>query len=414
MKWLLSVYNRFTSFLGNTFRDRFKRYLIISLIILGIVIGFTSQGTSSTGEGFEVHFFYLPSCSHCEEQEIFNRKLENAHSINITSHDATMPDGIAVLSEMLEERGVEVEPEFPITIFGNQVFGGWESEETTGKAIEEALQQCLSGECPPPTEEEPRNTIVLPLIGEIVLADYSLPALAVILGVVDGFNPCAMWVLVYLISLVATLRDRKRIWLIVGSFVLASGILYFLFMTAWLNLFLFVGYIKAVTIVIGLIALGGGILQVREVIETKGAVVCEVTDEESRKKTMTKVQEIVSSPLTWGILVGIIVLAFTVNMVEFVCSAAIPAVFTRVLSLASLTTLQHYGYILLYVLFFMLDDLVIFGTAAFAFTSSLGNRYTKYSRPVGATIMIFLGLLLLVCLYSSQSDFLRPICSILW
>ena len=410
----MSVYNRLANFLRNTFRDRFKRYLIISLIILGIVIGFTSQGTSSTGEGFEVHFFYLPSCSHCEEQEIFNRKLENAHSINITSHDATMPDGIALLSEMLEERGVEVEPEFPITIFGNQVFGGWESEETTGKAIEEALQQCLSGECPPPTGEEPRNTIVLPLIGEIVLADYSLPALAVILGVVDGFNPCAMWVLVYLISLVATLRDRKRIWLIVGSFVLASGILYFLFMTAWLNLFLFVGYIKAVTIVIGLIALGGGILQVREVIETKGAIVCEVTDEESRKKTMTKVQEIVSSPLTWGILVGIIVLAFTVNMVEFVCSAAIPAVFTRVLSLAGLTTLQYYGYILLYVLFFMLDDIVIFGTAAFAFTSSLGNRYTKYSRPVGATIMIFLGLLLLVCLYSSQSDFLRPICSILW
>jgi len=410
----LSVYNRLANFLRNTFRDRFKRYLVISLIILGIVIGFTSQGTSSTGEGFEVHFFYLPSCSHCEEQEIFNRKLENAHSINITSHDATMPHGIALLSEMLEERGVEVEPEFPITIFGNQVFGGWESEETTGKAIEEALQQCLSGECPPPTGEEPRNTIVLPLIGEIVLADYSLPALAVILGVVDGFNPCAMWVLVYLISLVATLRDRKRIWLIVGSFVLASGILYFLFMTAWLNLFLFVGYIKAVTIVIGLIALGGGILQVREVIETKGAVVCEVTDEESRKKTMTKVQEIVSSPLTWGILVGIIVLAFTVNMVEFVCSAAIPAVFTRVLSLAGLTTLQYYGYILLYVLFFMLDDIVIFGTAAFAFTSSLGNRYTKYSRPVGATIMIFLGLLLLVCLYSSQSDFLRPICSILW
>ena len=414
MTWLLSVCNRLTDFLKNTFRDRFKRYLIISLIILGIVIGFTSQEASITGEGFEVHFFYLPGCSHCEEQEIFNKKLENTYSINITPHDATMPEGIALLSEMLEERGVEVEPEFPITIFGNQVFGGWESEETTGKAIEEALQQCLSGECPPPTGEEPRNTIVLPLIGEIVLADYSLPALAVILGVVDGFNPCAMWVLVYLISLVATLRDRRRIWLIVGSFVLASGILYFLFMTAWLNLFLFVGYIKAVTIVIGLIALGGGILQVREVIETKGAVVCEVTDEESRKKTMTKVQEIVSSPLTWGILVGIIVLAFTVNMVEFVCSAAIPAVFTRVLSLAGLTTLQYYGYILLYVLFFMLDDLVIFGTAAFAFSSSLGNRYTKYSRPVGAAIMIFLGLLLLVCLYSGQFESLRPICSVLW
>jgi len=169
-----------------------------------------------------------------------------------------------------------------------------------------------------------------------------------------------------------------------------------------------------VTIVIGLVALGGGTLQVREVVKTKGAIVCEVTDEESRKKTMTKVQQIVSSPLTWGILAGIIALAFTVNAVEFVCSAAVPAIFTRVLSLASLTTLQYYSYILLYVFFFMLDDLLIFSTAAFALTSRLGDRYAKYSRPVGATILIILGLLLLGCLYSARFEFLEPICSVLW
>ena len=415
MRWYLSIYNRLTNFLKNTFQDRFKRYLIVSLIILGIVIGFTSQGTSSPGEGFEVHFFYLPGCSHCEEQEPFNERLESEYpSINITRHDATTPAGSALLSEMLEELGIKDEPDFPITIFGNQVFGGWESEETTGRAIEEALQQCLAGNCPPPTGEEPKHKIKLPFIGEIVLADYSLPALAVILGLVDGFNPCAMWVLVYLISLVATLRDRKRIWLIVGSFVLASGILYFLFMTAWLNAFLFIGYVKAVTVVIGLVALGGGILQVREVIKTKGAIVCEVTSEESRTKTMTRIQRIVSSPITLGTIVGIIALAFAVNSVEFVCSAAIPAVFTQVLSLAGLSTFQYYGYILLYDVFFMLDDLIIFGTAAFALTSRLGDRYAKYSRPVGATILIILGVLLLGCLYSSRFDFLKPICSVLW
>ena len=415
MKWHLSMYNRVTNFLKNTFQDRFKRYLIISLIILGIVIGFTSQGTSSTGEGFEVDFFYLPGCSHCDEQRPFNEKLANTYpQIQIIEHDATTPAGSALLSEKLEELEVQDEPDFPITIFENQVFGGWESEETTGRAIEEALQQCLAGNCPPPAGEKPKDTIVLPLIGEIVLADYSLPALAVILGLVDGFNPCAMWVLVYLISIIATLRDRKRIWLIVGSFVLASGILYFLFMTAWLNAFLFIGYVKPVTIVIGLVALGGGILQIREVVETKGAIVCKVTDEESRKKTMTRIQKIVSSPITLGTIAGIVALAFAVNSIEFVCSAAIPAVFTRVLSLASLTTFQYYNYILLYVFFFMLDDLVIFGTAAFALTSNLGDRYAKYSRPVGATILIILGLLLLGCLYSARFEFIEPICSVLW
>jgi thiol-disulfide isomerase/thioredoxin len=412
----LSIYNRFINFLKNTFQDRFKRYLIISLIILGIVIGFTSQGT--TGIGY-VNFFYLPGCSHCEEQRPFNEKLAEKYHIQIVEHDATIPAESALLSEMLEKLGIEEEPEFPITIITiseNQgwVSGGWESEETTGRAIEEALQKCLAGRCPPSAGEEPRNTINLPGIGEIVLSDYSLPALAIILGLVDGFNPCAMWVLVYLISIVATLRDRKRIWLICGSFVLASGILYFLFMTVWLNAFLFIGYSRVVTTVVGLVALGGGILQIREVIETKGAIVCKVTDEESRKKTMTKVQNIVSSPLTWGILGGIIALAFAVNSVEFVCSAAIPAVFTQVLSLSNLSTFQYYAYILLYDVFFMLDDTIIFGTAAFALTSRLGDRYAKYSRPVGATILIILGLLLLGCLYSARFAFLKPICNVLW
>jgi len=414
------MFDKLTNFLKNTFRDLFKRYLIISLIVLGIVIGFTSQGKSSISEGFGVDFFHLPTCSHCNDQEPFIEKLKNEYpSINITRHDATTSAGSALLSKMLEQLEIEDEPSFPITIITvsedqGWVFGGWESDDTTGREIEAALEQCLAGDCPPSAGQRPRDTIVLPWIGEIVLADYSLPALAVILGLVDGFNPCAMWVLVYLISLVATLRDRRRIWLIVGSFVLASGILYFLFMTAWLNAFLLIGYVKPVTIVIGLVALGGGILQVREVVKTKGAIVCEVTGEESRKKTMTKVQRIVSSPITLGTIIGIIALAFAVNSVEFVCSAAVPAVFTRVLSLAGLTTLQHYGYILLYVLFFMLDDLVIFGTAALAATSNLGDRYAKYSRPVGATILIVLGLLLLACLFSTQLEFLKPICRVLW
>ena len=397
MSWPVSMYTRVANFLKNTFRDRFKRYLIISLIILGIVIGVTSQGTSSTGEGYEVHFFSVTGCPHCADQRAFNERLANTYPlIQILEHDAATPQGRALLDQMLEEREIVYEPGFPITIFGNQVFGDWQSEETSGRPIEEALQLCLAGNCPPPTGKEPEEDgIVLPIIGKLVLSEYSLPVLAVILGIVDGFNPCALWVLLYLISLVMTLRDRRRIWLIVGSFVLASGVLYFLFMTAWLNVFLFIGYIRPVTVVIGLVALGGGILQIMELIKTKGEIVCEVTSEESREKTMARMQRIVSSPITLGTIVGIIALAFAVNAIEFVCSAAVQAVFTQVLSLAGLTTFQYYGYILLYVFFFMLNNLVIFGAAAFALTSNLGVRYAKYARPIGAAILIILGVLLL-------------------
>ena len=188
---------------------------------------------------------------------------------------------------------------------------------------------------------------------------------------------------------------KRKIWLLVGSFVFASGVLYFLFMTAWLNAFLLVGYFRPMTIAIGLVALGGGILNVREFVTTKGALVCEIQGEESRKKTMSRMERIVSAPVTLATIGGIIALAFVVNSIEFVCSSALPAIFTHVLSLSNLSTIQYYGYILLYDFFFMLDDLIIFSSAAFAMTSGLGDRYAKYCKPVGGAILMILGALLL-------------------
>ena len=387
------------NFCRKIYHDRFKRYLVVSLIILGAIVLFTGQEAAkpNTKEGLEVHFFYLPGCSHCDEQKPFNEKLANTYpSIHFIYHDATKPKESTLLSKMLAGLGAKDEqPEFPVTIFGERAFVGWESAETTGKKIEKALQECLAGNCYEAGSQKPRDEITLPIVGKIKPSDYSLPSLAVILGLVDGFNPCAMWVLAYLISLIMTLKDRRKGWLLVGSFVFASGVLYFLFMTAWLNAFLLIGYVRPVTILIGLVALGAGILSVREFIKTRGAIVCEVGNEESRKKTMSRMERIVSSPLTLATIAGIIALAFVVNSIEFVCSAALPAIFTHVLSLSNLSTLQSYCYILLYDFFFMLDDLVIFGSAVFAMTSSLGDRYAKYTRPLGGTILLIIGVLLL-------------------
>ncbi len=387
-----------TSFFKKIYQDPFKRYLVIALVAIGAVLLLTGQEAAkpSATEGLEVHFFYLPGCSHCHEQEPFNDKLANEYpSIHFIYHDAMKPEESALLAEMLASVGEKGNPEFPVTIFGGQAFMGWESEETTGKAIETALQQCLAGDCPQTGSETPDDEVALPIIGKIRLLDYSLPALAVVLGLVDGFNPCAMWVLAYLISLIMTLGDKRKIWLLVGSFVFASGVLYFLFMTAWLNAFLLIGYFRPMTIIIGSVALGAGIVNIREFVRTKGAVACEVGDAESRKNTMSRMQKVVFSPLTLGTIAGIVGLAFVVNSIEFVCSSALPAIFAHVLSLSDLSTLQYYAYILLYVFFFMLDDLIIFGAAALAMTSSLGDRYAKYCRPVGGAILILLGALLL-------------------
>ena len=234
----------------------------------------------------------------------------------------------------------------------------------------------------------------LPILGRTDLTSVSLPLLAVILGLVDGFNPCAMWVLVYLISLLMNLNDKRRLALIVGTFVFSSGVLYFLFMTAWLNAFLFLGYVRAVTILVGAIALGGGVLSIKEFFDTKGAMVCKVTDAEGKKKISAQVKELVSAPLSWVTFAGIVFLAFTINSIEFVCSSAIPAVFTQILALSNLPTWQYYAYIGLYDLFFMLDDLLIFGSALLVL-SNTGEKYARYCKIIGGLVMLGLGLALL-------------------
>ncbi|MDD5082689.1 MAG: hypothetical protein PHU08_04880 [Dehalococcoidales bacterium] len=391
--------NKFIDFWRKTFNEPFKIFLVISLVILGIVLLFAGPepvNPAAGGGELEIHFFYLPSCSHCEDQEVFNEKLASTYpTIHFTYHDTSQTENSALLSQMVTELGLQDEPGVPVTIFGGLVFRGWESEATTGQEIETAIKQCLAGECPKQGDTTPTGEATLPIIGKIKLSDYSLPALAVIIGLIDGFNPCAMWVLAYLISIIVTLNDRARIWLLVGSFVLASGVLYFLFMTAWLNAFLFIGYSRIITIIIGLVALGAGILSVRDLIKTRGAVVCKVGDEESRKKTIDRIKKVVLSPLTLATIAGIVALAFVVNSIEFVCSSALPAIFTHVLSVSDLTTFQHYAYILLYDFCFMLDDLIIFGLAAFAMTSSFGDRYARYSKPVGAVTLLALGVILL-------------------
>ena len=222
----------------------------------------------------------------------------------------------------------------------------------------------------------------------------SLPILAMTMGLADGFNPCAMWVLVYLISIVVGLHDKKKIWFLVGSFVISSGILYFLFMTAWLNVFLFLGYVRILAVGVGLFALYFGIMQIFEFIKNHGEVVCKLSNNKTRRNSIKKIDTLVKAELTMFSILGIIALAFVVNSIEFACSAVLPAMFTFVLTQSALSTFMYYMYILLYTLFFMLDDLIIFGLAVVAVNKTVGTKYEKYSGVVGGAIMVLIGIVI--------------------
>lgn len=223
----------------------------------------------------------------------------------------------------------------------------------------------------------------------------SLLVAALVIGLLDGFNPCAMWVLIYLITLVSGLQDRKKMWFVVGTFLLASGILYFIILAGWLNLFAVIGYSKWILFAVGAFAIWTGLYAIYDFQKKGGKLVCEVGDIKSRKKTMNKIKDIVHSPITIASVFAAIILAFAINSIEFVCSAGLPAIFTQMLAIADVSLLAKYGYITVYVLAFMFDDLLIFTLALMAINSDLMEKYSGFSKLIGGIIMIAIGIVLL-------------------
>lgn len=244
--------------------------------------------------------------------------------------------------------------------------------------------------------EEAKTTIGIPFSDATLdLKSISLLFAAILIGIIDGFNPCAMWVLIYLITLVSGMQDKKKMWVIVGTFLLASGVMYFIILAGWLNLFMVVGWSQWVLFAVGAFAILTGLYSLQDFYKKGGKIVCEVGDLNSKKKTMNKIKDIVHSPLTLATLGATIALAFAVNTIEFVCSAGLPAVFTQLLAVAGVSVIEKYLYILVYVFFFMLDDLIIFSLAVFAINSTLMERYSGLTKLLGGIIMIIIGVILL-------------------
>ena len=396
----------------------FKK-LLLSLAFL--LVAFSASAQTKP----EIYFFYSNSCPHCHKEALFLDKLENDYSskIKINRFEVGKTQAnVDLMLGMASKLGTEVSG-VPFTIIGDKYFTGYYNDQITGSQIKQAIDDWLSiaansvvipnkpiGQPDPngsnpetdpidlldsPPVEETANNIEVPFVGQIDAKTFSLPLLSVILGFLDGFNPCAMWALIFLISLLLGMKDKKRMWILGVTFIVVSAFVYFLFMAAWLNIFLFIGLVLWVRIAIGLLALGGGGYNVREFFKNKAGT-CKLDGQAKKKQVFDKLKNITEQKSFWLALLGIILLALAVNMVELVCSAGLPAVYTQVLALNDLSTWQYYSYILLYIFFFMLDDLLVFFVAMVTMQiTGLSTKYSRYSSLIGGIIMIIIGLLLL-------------------
>lgn len=384
-----------------------KKIFLVLIFLLTLFLGVNRVYAQ---DDVVIHFFYGDGCPHCAHEEEFLKEIDKEDGIEVRYYETWKnQDNL----ELFQDTGKALNASIsgvPFTVIGSNYVVGWLDEETTGSKIreyidcyretkcEDVVQKVMAGEnsdTGDSTKDVIPDKISVPIFGDIDTSNISLPALSVIIGVIDGFNPCAMWVLIFLISFLIGMKDRKRMWILGLAFIVASAVVYFLFMSAWLNLLMFLGFIIWVRIIVGVVAIGGGIYNLREYKINKNAT-CKVTGGEKKQKTFDKLKKYATEKNFWIALGGIVLLAFAVNLVEAICSAGLPVVFTQILTLSDLPTWKYYMYILIYIFFFMLDDLIVFFIAMLTLRlTGLTTKYTRLSYLIGGVIMLIVGVLLI-------------------
>ncbi len=381
-----------------------KKYIVILFLFLLLPIGVIAQ------EKPTIYLFYSSSCPHCKEEKAYLNELKD---VSVKMYEVTEHKENSIWMNNVKKTLGDDHQYVPYTVIGDISITGF--NENTKLRIETALEECQKEKCEnisqkvkeagkaltiEKEEEETKKEeeeFELPLLGRVNGKEVSLPIVAIIIGLVDGFNPCAMWVLVFLISLLLGMKNEKRRWMIGITFLTTSAFVYLLFMTAWLKISLTISQITWVRMLIGLVALIGAFVNIKNYITMrKKDIGCTVVDEEKRKKTITKIKKIVNEKSAFLAIIGVITLAFSVNFVELACSAGLPLLFTQILALNKLSILSYAFYMFIYIICYLLDDILIFMIAMITLKiTGITNKYTKYTHLIGGIIMLLIGLLMI-------------------
>jgi hypothetical protein len=432
-----------------------KTAFLFALLAVGLFIFGNAARAQGGPNAIDVYFFWSLGCPHCAKERVFLDKLERTYDDYVFVHEYEVSMNAAnaeLFMRVGRSLGADVSG-VPFAVIGNKAFIGFLNEETTGEEMERAALQCMKEYCtdavgsvlgmpqrpkysspdskketaqqrgqlleiPEQTDESAADaerderesgngylsqsvkehpmpeTIPVPFLGNVKIKNLSLPAITILIGALDGFNPCAMWVLLFLISLLIGMENRRRMWALGTIFISASALVYFLFMAAWLNALLFLGLVPWVRAGIAALALAAGGYQLHSYC-TKPESGCSVMGEERRKRMFARIRGIVNQKAFPLALIGIVGLAFAVNLIELLCSAGLPVIYTQILAMTNLPIWQYYGYLLLYILIFMLDDLFVFIVAMKTLQMvGITTKYARLNHLVGGILMIIIGLLL--------------------
>jgi glutaredoxin len=392
-----------------------RRFFVLALVLTALVCPLGSAAVEPAREQPDIEVFVRQGCPHCTEAKRFLEDLQRDRpSLRIVLRDLEQDKtALRQLQELADRYGVRT-PGVPAFHLRGTLIIGYSDAESTGTKITALLDQSLpeiteglaQGACRPETDSScidtarppprPSDSIETPWFGRLSAGELGLPLFTIVIGLLDGFNPCSMWVLLFMLSLLAGLANRPKMLLIAGTFVAVEGIAYFVFMAAWLNMFLLIGLSRITELILGSIAGLAGAINIKDFWAFQRGISLSIPDA-AKPGLYARMRRILQAENIVVALLGTVMLAVLVQTVELVCTAGLPALYTRILTMRQLDRWAYYGYLALYNMAYMLDDVLVLAIGVITMSHyRLQERAGRWLKLISGLVMAGLGAVLLL------------------
>ncbi|MCF7794968.1 glutaredoxin family protein [Patescibacteria group bacterium] len=399
-----------------------KKKIILAIFILlfsffsfnigasnNLALADSGKNNSDTNHELCLHFFYKPDCSQCQHVNVFLEELENEDKVEIEKYNIREEDDKKLYDSFKSRYGL-ISSAYPVVFIGDNYLMG---DKSIINNLESEIDRCQKHDCPCPlaivnsntasvpqsdeiTAEDP-EVLDLPLVGEMDFSSMPIYVTTGIIAFVDGFNPCSLWLITFLIGIVIYSRSRKKIIIVGGTFLLVTGGVYALFMAGLLNVFSYVGYLAWIQIVVAIVAAIFALVNIKDYFWYKKGISFTISDKYKPKifKNMRGIMK--GDKSLWQMVVGTAILALGVVLVELPCTAGFPVVWTNILAQGGIEGGLFYSLLALYMLIYLLDEVVVLLIAAWTMRASrFEEKHGRMLKLIGGMVMLSLAIVMIV------------------
>ena len=383
--------------------------LLLAIILVLIWPASVMANPDRANGGATIYFFWGDGCPHCAEEEIFLKALVLEYpQIKIQDYEVWYDKANQKILKKVADL-MSFDPKgVPVTIIGDKVWIGF--REQYKAEMKAAVINCIANICQSPIEaavlptapisEVQKNSdqvITLPLFGDVDLGKQSLAVSTLIIGFVDGFNPCSLWVISVLLALTLTSGSRTKVITVGLTYLLVTTLVYSLFILGVFTLFSYIGYLKWIQVIVALVAIGFGGINMKDYFWYKEGVSFTISDKHKPKLYQNMRDSVVTPRSLIGLISSTAVMAAGVSLIEFSCTAGFPVIWSNIMIANKVSGLYFALLLGLYMLIYLIDEIGVIAAAAITMKATkVEEKHGRILKLISGTIMLALGIVMLI------------------